>query len=289
MSAAVRLGLFGLLLAAIFGGAVLAGGAIDPEGARAGDAGHASPAAADGHAEPAHASGAPGEAAVSSALPGLAVAQDGYRLELTGPRPERGVRMPLSFRILDADGRPVRAFDAAHGKRMHLIVVRRDLDGFQHLHPEMAADGTWRTDVDLRDGGTYRVFADFTRDGEQHTLGSDLHVAGTFEPRAAPDPAAMARDDRGLQVRLRRDGARLSFDVLRDGRVVNDELEPYLDAKGHLVTLRTADLAYLHTHPDSGALAFETELPSAGIYRMWVQYKLDGRVHTAAFTQEEAS
>ena len=49
---------------------------------------------------------------------------------------------------------------------MHLIVVRRDLTGFQHLHPEMAADGTWSTRVRLADAGSYRVFADFAHDGE---------------------------------------------------------------------------------------------------------------------------
>jgi hypothetical protein len=150
----------------------------------------------------------------------------------------------------------------------------------------MAADGTWRAAVDLPEGGTYRVFADVTRSGRQTTLGADLHVAGDFRPRPLPPAAAGARDDRGLDVRLRRDGSRVAFDVSRDGTVVNDELEPYLGAKGHLVTLRAGDLAYLHTHPDGDRLAFAAELPSAGAYRTWVQFKLDGRVHTAAFTQE---
>jgi hypothetical protein len=183
----------------------------------------------------------------------------------------------------------VRRLDEAHAKRMHFIVVRRDLDGFQHLHPEMAADGTWTTDVDLREGGTYRVFADFERGGEKTTLGADVHVSGGFMPRAVPAAATTATDDRGLEVRLRRNGARVAFDVLRDGRVINDRLEPYLGAKGHLVTLRTGDLAYLHTHPDGDELAFETELPSPGTYRMWVQFQLDGQVHTAAFTQEKTA
>jgi hypothetical protein len=121
------------------------------------------------------------------------------------------------------------------------------------------------------------------------TLGADVHVPGAFEPRAVPAAGTTATDDRGLEVRLRRDGARVAFDVVRDGRVINDELDPYLGAKGHLVTLRTGDLAYLHTHPDGDELAFETELPSAGTYRMWVQFRLDGRVHTAAFTQEQTA
>ena len=34
----------------------------------------------------------------------------------------------------------------------------------------------------------------------------------------------------------------------RDGRPVTD-LQPYLGAFGHLVALRSGDLAYLHVHP----------------------------------------
>ncbi len=81
----------------------------------------------------------------------------------------------------------------------------------------------------------------------------------------------------------------MAFSVLRDGEVIDEELQRYLGAKGHLVTLRLGDLAYLHTHPDGDRLAFETELPSAGVYRLWVQFQLEGKIHTAAFTQEVTS
>jgi hypothetical protein len=150
----------------------------------------------------------------------------------------------------------------------------------------MDADGTWRAEADLSGGGTWRVFADFTTGGEQRTLGADVHVDGDYASRALPAPATTVRDDHGLDVTLRPDGDSVAFEVRRDGRPVNDELEPYLGAKGHLVTLRAGDLAYLHTHPEGDRLAFGVELPSAGSYRHFVQYQLDGRVHTAAFTRE---
>jgi len=297
MTVPARLALFALLLALVFGGAALAGGAVDPEGADedAGhvaeqqDAGHgADPAEADaGHAAKGADAGhdADGQEPASVALPGLAVAQDGHRLVLT-----RADRTGVAFRIVGEDGATVRSFDLEHAKRLHLIVVRRDLEGFRHLHPEMAQDGTWSTRLDLDAAGTYRVFADFTIDGVQRTLGADLQVPGDYTPRAVPAAASVATDDRGLRVRRRETGAgTVAFDVLRDGRVVNDELEEYLGAKGHLVTLRVGDLAYLHTHPDGDRLAFGVELPTAGTYRSWVQFQLDGVVHTAAFTQEVTS
>jgi oxalate decarboxylase/phosphoglucose isomerase-like protein (cupin superfamily) len=69
------------------------------------------------------------------------------------------------------------------------------------------------------------------------------------------------------------------------------DVEPYLGASGHLVVLREGDLAYLHVHPETEASAdrqirFGVEYPSAGRYRMFLQFKHQGRVHTAAFTRE---
>jgi len=79
----------------------------------------------------------------------------------------------------------------------------------------------------------------------------------------------------------------LAFDVTRDGRAV--KLEPYLGARGHLVALRSTDLAYLHVHPTqiaarTGQVAFATRFPSAGRYRLYLQFKHAGRVRTAEFT-----
>jgi hypothetical protein len=290
----VRLAVFGLLLAAAFGGAALAGGALDPDAAPATPAHAAEPGTpaahggSEGRAAPAgHGAAAAHAAAVgSAALPGLSAEQDGLRLELLRSRSPAGASRPLALRIVDARGEPVRRFDVAHEKRLHLIVVRRDLATFEHLHPRMDDGGVWRTAVDLRRPGSYRVFADVTVGGRKRTLGTDLHVAGDFRPRRLPAATSVATDDHGLDVRLRRTGDRVAFDVLRDGRVVNAELETYLGAKGHLVTLRAADLAYLHAHPENDALAFEARVPSPGTFRHHVQFQLDGVVHTAAFTEE---
>ena len=91
----------------------------------------------------------------------------------------------------------------------------------------------------------------------------------------------------------------LGFEVSRSGEPV--EVEDYLGAKGHLVALRQGDLAYLHTHPSGGesggdhggdeghgggeAIRFETEFPTAARYRLFLQFKHEGEVHTAAFTR----
>src|SRR3954466_6357495 len=87
------------------------------------------------------------------AVRGLAVSDRGLTPELTPPTG------PLAFRI-PRDGKAVRDFDVEHTKRMHVIVVRRDLTGFQHLHPTMRADGTWTVALTLPPPGTSPASAD---------------------------------------------------------------------------------------------------------------------------------
>ena len=122
-------------------------------------------------------------------------------MRLATPELQRGRPGPLRFSIAGRDGQAVRDFEVAHEKRMHLIVVRRDLTGFQHLHPRMDADGTWSTTARLDEAGTYRVFADFTRAGRPVTLASDLRVDGDAQLEPLPRPRAVA-DSGGYQVRL---------------------------------------------------------------------------------------
>ena len=195
----------------------------------------------------------------------------------------------MRFRIVGRDGRAVRDFDVEHTRRMHLIVARRDLTGFQHLHPTERADGTWTVPVTLRDAGSYRVFADFSVDENPHTLADDLTVDGTVRSHELPAPTRSVDVD-GLRVALTEGATRagteseLGFSVTRDGTPV--AIRDYLGAKGHLVALREGDLAFLHVHPDEDAPRFMATFPSAGRYRLFLQFRVDGRVHTAELTRE---
>jgi hypothetical protein len=215
---------------------------------------------------------------------GLAVSDHGHTLQLARTTARPGQPFQLAFRIADRRGRTVRAFDVEHTKRMHFIVVRRDLTGFQHLHPVQRPDGAWAIPVTLRDPGSYRVFADFSTRGTPKTLAADLTADGSVRSQPLPAPATTTDVD-GFRVSLGDDAdKRLRFAVTRGGRPVT--VEPYLGAQGHLVALREGDLAFLHVHPDEHSLRFMAEFPSAGRYRLFLQFKVDGRVHTAAFTRE---
>jgi hypothetical protein len=282
MTAAAKLSIFAGLLVLAFGAAALAGNAFGPEPDAAADeqaeAGHGG----DAQAEPGHGGGAEPQA-----VRGLAVSDDGLTLALDRTELPRGRETELAFTIVGSDGRALRDFEVEHEKRMHLIIVRRDGTAFQHLHPEMDESGRWSTRVTIPEAGAYRVFADFS-DGEARTLAADLAVDGDASYRPLPAPATTTGTD-GYEVSLDAgevhpgEESELRFTVTRDGREL--ETEPYLGAGGHLVALREGDLAYLHVHPGEG-LSFMSELPSAGRYRLFLQFKHDGAIHTAPFTLE---
>jgi hypothetical protein len=157
----------------------------------------------------------------------------------------------------------------------------------------MAADGTWRVPLTFANAGDYRVFADYQVAGEGTTLGADVAVAGNYTPLPLPPPALTSAVG---EYRVTLSGkltpgttSRLTLTVDRNSVPVTD-LQPYLAAYGHLVALRQGDLAYLHVHPGEGEtragpnIVFYAEVPSAGTYRLYLDFKHGDVVRTAEFT-----
>lgn len=302
MKTGLKITAFAAAVAATFGTAYGVGRGVDPvtagEQKTAGHAagGHAQEAegaqgAQDGHAG--HGTSAAGAAAVPG---GLQISERGYTLDLrTRHIAAAGERTELSFAITKDDtGRKVTAYRTEHGKQLHLIVASRDLTVYRHLHPARAADGTWKTPVELPKAGGYRVFADFTPQAEKEglTLGADLAVAGKYAPRDLPAASRTADAGDGYEVRLgghlgAGSASELTLSVARDGKPVTD-LQPYLGSYGHLVALRSGDLAYLHVHPNKGGpgpeVSFTATAPSNGTYRLFLDFKHNGTVRTAEFT-----
>jgi hypothetical protein len=238
-----RLGVFGLILAAAFVAAAAVGRAVGPLEREVGEAEHAEKEALE-----------------------LAV-------EILQEPAQR-------FRIVDAERRPVESFDLLHERRMHLIVVRRDLTGFKHVHPRLEDGGIWSVPLALPGPGTWTAFADFSTEGRRVTLPFDLHAPGDFAPRPAPRPSSTAQAG-PYRVELAAEGERLAFTVTRGVDPV--PVERYLGARGHLVVLREGDLKYFHAHAEQEELAFDAELPGPGAYRLFLQFRAGGAVRTAEF------
>jgi len=280
-----RIAIFLAGLVAVFAAAVVLGSLFEPAETEG-----------DGMEEAMEAHAMETDDAHGAAQPaGLGIAADGYTLRIGPSQLQRGQLRQLHITIDGPEGAPVTEFDELHERRMHLIVVRRDGTGFRHLHPEMDAAGTWTVPVELDAAGVYRAFADFSVGGEQQTLAGDLFVSGgQFEARPFPAPRAVDATG-GYEVRLDAgdplagEPAELDFTVSRDGRPVED-LAPYLGAKGHLVALREGDLAFLHVHPEEDPevaaeeIEFAATFPTAGRYRLYLQFKHEGAVQTAQFT-----
>lgn len=248
---------FAIVLAATFGAAVGLGRAVGP---------------IDREVRAAHAGGDAHETAL--------------RLAAVRSTLQAGKATPFSFRLLDGE-HVVREYDVLHARRMHLIVASLDLSEFHHLHPTLGADGVWRTTLRLARPGAYRAFADFSTGGERAVVPTDLVVPGLARQLPLSPEHSQARVD-GYRVVLARDEAdMLRFTVTRRGELVQPQ--QYLGARGHLVVLRQGDLEYLHTHPHSDELAFETDFPTPGRYRAFLQFRARGVVHTAPFTLEVGS
>lgn len=301
-----RIGLFLAGLAAVFAVAVGIGSLVDPADTESNDE-HVAVEHGEGTEETMETHTAH-QATQEPA--GLGISADGYTLRMEPTQLERGEARELRFSIEGPDG-PVTEFDELHERRMHLIVVRRDGAEFRHLHPEMDAAGTWTIPIEFAQPGVYRAFADFSVGGEQQTLAGDIFVSGgEFEARPFPPAKSLDSAD-GYEVRLRAgepvagEPTSLTFAVSQGGHAVHD-LAPYLGAKGHLVALREGDLAFLHVHPEEAGgghgddhgtadgghedsadeVAFAATFPTAGRYRLYLQFKHDGAVRTVEFTVE---
>ena len=74
--------------------------------------------------------------------------------------------------------------------------------------------------------------------------------------------------------------------VTKAGKVVPAEsFENYLGAKAHVVVIHADTEQYLHVHPDveGGKLDLHATFEKTGIYRAWLQFQTDGKVHTVDF------
>lgn len=227
---------------------------------------------------------------------------EGYRFVPASPDldPDGG---PFRFMIAEQDGDAVRDFTPVHERKLHLIVVNRELTAFHHVHPALGDDGTWEVELPPLAPGSYRAVADFQiADGPRLALGTDLAVAGRYRPTPLGEPRSRTTVD-GYEVTLRTEQGEggevtATLTVRRDGELVTD-LQPYLGAKGHLVAMRAGDLAYAHVHPLDegedgqeevpGVVRFDASLPSAGRHGLFLDFKHDGAVHTASFTFDQGA
>lgn len=231
---------------------------------------------------------------------GLSDSQGGYRLTAADTTLPSGKQAAYRFTVTGPDGKPVTDFAVDQTKRMHFYAIRSDLTGFQHVHPTMAADGTWSADLSTLTPGSWRMFASFTPGtgtgkGDDLVLSRTVTVPGNAVKTPLPAPATSTQAD-GYTVTVKGEPMAgmahpLTVSIAKDGKPVTD-LEPYLDTYAHLTAFHEGDAAFAHLHPttkvtgDNGGpdLSFHAELPTSGNWRLFLQFQTGGTLHTAAVT-----
>ena len=213
-----------------------------------------------------------------------------------------------SFSIIDEKGNILKNFAITHTKPMHVIVARKDLAYFQHVHPEYdEATGVFSfKDLIFPTEGEYRIFADFApNSGQKDSMGTALPVT-VYEDVAVGDLSHYVKDSlgteektktfEGVEVTLNTHGVLLSgsesmimFSLSDKGKPVTD-LEPYLGALGHAVVLRENTLDFIHAHPSedlnakqTGTVDFMVNFPEAGMYKVFTQFQRGGKIITTNF------
>ena len=201
------------------------------------------------------------------------------------------------------------ALDLVHEKKMHLILVSDDLSQFDHIHPEYSASGSYDIKVLAKGenfakgrghnetrfdaGGKYWAFADYKPSGGLNQVNkTEINVSGPAAKPVAYTKAQLTSKVDGFDIQLAAAdlasgaSAHIPVTITKGGKAVDPALfENYLGEKAHVVMIETASKAYVHTHPaaEDGKLHVHTTFAEPGVYRGWLQFQTDGKVHTADF------
>ena len=217
------------------------------------------------------------------------------------------LRRRLTFTPLKGTER-LRHLPTPHEFPLHVTVVSDDLSSFAHVHPAEQADGTLELEHTFPEAGHYVVFAEYMPVGQRDqvfrfpvTVGD---VRGDRRPAAlTPTPAdatpvpgfptmtaELVRQPRTLTAGTH---AMLLFRLSDHGQPVTD-VEPFMNAMGHCAVVSEDGRTLLHSHPEQLGtptadarggpdFAFHVLFPAPGRYKVWGQFKRDGRVVVVPF------
>lgn len=194
------------------------------------------------------------------------------------------------FALRDRRGGEVTDFEWVHGAYLHVVMVTPDLTRFEHVHPEIADDGTWR--VTAPDNAEWHVVFESTPAGSASPVIVASHFDGEPATAALPTRSSTARvstaDGTELVVDLRTTDSGMQFTVTTAEGSPAQGLEAYLEQPAHLVAFRVDDLSYVHLHPTSDigdpVITYDGALPTGTTYRLFLQFAVDGEVLTVPYT-----
>ena len=218
--------------------------------------------------------------------------------DTTNIRPNQPIK--FSYKIKNDKGEILKKYEIAHEKIMHFIVVRKDLQNFQHLHPDFNQENDeFSIDISFPTDGPYRVFPDFTPslDNPQKlpvTVFHDMEVGDMDQYTAQPvESKTQPSQEIGsyrityeLSPIMAGNEINYSLTIEKDNQPVTD-LQTYLGALGHSVILKKDSLDFIHTHAgETGTgpkIKFATTLPQSGVYKIFTQFQHRNKVITTDY------
>jgi hypothetical protein len=244
---------------------------------------------------------------------------------LAGFRPsgpvQQGKPVRIAFTIRQPSGAPLTSYRRGGGPHtgIHLIMVNADLREIIHRHPPIAANGRLSETVTFPKAGRYKLVVDayprLPGTLRNFQLFRTIRVGRAGRIPALPPFRAVQTVD-GFRVALLRrphlravEPAFLTVRVTRpDG--TSPKLTPWYGALAHAIFFRAGTLDYFHTHVCApGATGCTTTfggtritgttstpgrfrvgvlLPVPGVWRLFLQFRADGRIVTAPFTLKAA-
>ncbi len=216
---------------------------------------------------------------------------------LSSQKPEPNKDTDIAIQIQDNTGKPIENFEISHEKKMHLIVVSKDLSFFNHIHPEYKEKGKFEITTQFPTGGDYKLISDFIpAGGSAKTESQWITVKGDIPKQSPLQPETkLTKVVEGTHVTLSIDQLQagkeitmtFNFRDAKSGQPVTN-LQPYLGAAGHVVILSANAEKYIHNHPleekATGPDAkFGTSFPTSGVYKLWGQFQREGKVFVVPF------
>lgn len=193
----------------------------------------------------------------------------------------------MTIVLKDAKGKPVKDLEVNHEKLLHLIIVDEDLEQYLHLHPEKVGDGKFELKQELKNGN-YKAFIDIKPSKLDYHVTPVAFKVG--DPKESHSHNKL-ESDRQLVKTVEGKTAELQVSTLEMGKPVTltftvdqSALEPYLGAAGHVVILNESGDKYLHVHPyNDKEPIFETQFDEPGTYKIWAEFKQDGKVRVFSY------
>jgi hypothetical protein len=210
----------------------------------------------------------------------------------------------LSIDLNAADGKPFKL----RMKDTNFLVVRRDLSDFQRIKPQEMNPGKLKVALTFPGDGEYLSCLQFTTDdGKSYSLSAPLQIGKTGKATLSaltPD-VGKSKDVDSYTFNLIDPPEQASttmvsmpsFRISKDKRP-SSNLEPIDDKAGYAVVLKEGDGKFLRTIPVTNQslsklyqqpIMFHVKVTEPGMYRMWSQFKIDGTIHTVAYTFEVKS